>query len=67
MNDRIITNVRFIQVNQWPQIDSHLTPKLYVDNAISHWLDELSFLRLDTDEKINLNEQQSIILNYALT
>ena len=31
LNDRIITNARFIQVNQWPQIDSHLTPKIYVD------------------------------------
>ena len=32
--DRNITNARFFQVNQWPQIDSHLTPKLYVDNAV---------------------------------
>ena len=32
--DRNITNARFIQVNQLPQIDSHLTAKLYVDNAI---------------------------------
>ena len=30
LNDRNITNARFIQVNQWPQIDSHSTPKLYV-------------------------------------
>ena len=28
LNDRIITNARFIQVNQLPQIDSHLTAKL---------------------------------------
>ena len=34
LNDRNITNARFIQVNQWPQIDSDLTPKLYVDNAL---------------------------------
>ena len=33
-NDRNITNARFIQVNQWPQIHSHLTPRLYVDNAL---------------------------------
>ena len=31
LNDRNITNARFIRVNQWPQIDSHLTAKLYVD------------------------------------
>ena len=35
LNDRNITNARFIQVNQLPQIDSHLTAKLYVDNALS--------------------------------
>ena len=35
LNDRNITNARFIQVNQLPQIDSHLTAKLYVDNTIS--------------------------------
>ena len=34
LNDRNITNVRFIQVNQMPQIDFHLTAKLYVDSSI---------------------------------
>ena len=34
LNDRNLANARFIQVNQWPQIDSHLTAKLYVDTAI---------------------------------
>ena len=29
LNDRNITNARFIQVNQLPQIDSHLTAKVY--------------------------------------
>ena len=41
LNDRNITNARFIQVNQWPQIDSHLTPKIYVDIAV----DESSLVR----------------------
>ena len=50
-NDRNITNARFIQVNQLPQIDSHLTAKLYVDNAISDGVNEQSLLRLDPDEK----------------
>ena len=36
MNDRNITNARFIQVNQLPQIDSHLTAKKNVDHAISN-------------------------------
>ena len=64
LNDRNFTNARFIQVNQLPQIDSHLTAKLYVDNAISDGVNESSFLRLDTDEKM---EQDSIILNFTLT
>ena len=34
LNDTNITNARFIQVNQWPQIDSLLTTKCYVDNSI---------------------------------
>ena len=64
MNDRNITNARFIQVNQLPQIDSHLTAKLYVDNFISDAIDELSLLRLDTDEKL---KQDSRIPNSTLT
>ena len=34
LNDKIITNAKFTQVNQWPQIDSLLTAKLYVDAEI---------------------------------
>ena len=60
LNVRNITNARFIQVNQLPQIDSHLTAKLYVDNAIS----ESSLLRLDPDEKLT---QDSIFFNSTLT
>ena len=45
LNDRKITNARFIQVNQLPQIDSHLTTKLCVDSAISDAIDEPSLLR----------------------
>ena len=41
LNDRNITNARLIQVNQWSQIDSHLTAKLYVDISI----DEPSLVR----------------------
>ena len=51
LNDRNITHARFIQVNQLPQIDSHSTAKLYVDNAISDGVNESSLLRLDPDEK----------------
>ena len=54
LNDRNITNARFIQVNQLPQIDFHLTAKLYVDNAI----DEESLVRNNQDNDFN---------NYNLT
>ena len=64
LNDRNITDARFIQVNQLPQIDSHLTAKLYVDNTISDAIDETSLLRLDPDEKM---EQDSINPNSTLT
>ena len=46
LNERNITNARFIQVNQWPKIGSHLTPKLNVDNSI----DEPSLVR---NNKVN--------------
>ena len=64
LNDRNITNCRFLSVNQLPQIDSHLTAKLYVDKAISDSIDESSLLRLDPDEKL---AQDTIILNSSLT
>ena len=54
LNDRNITNAIFIQVNQLPQIESQLTAKLYVDNAI----DEESLLR---------NNQENDFNNYNLT
>ena len=56
LNDRNITNARFIQVNQWPQIDSHLTPKLYVDNAV----DESSLVRNIQDSDYNNNNLTNI-------
>ena len=64
LNDRNITNARFIQVNQLPQIDSHLTAELYVDNTVSKAIDESSLLRLDPDENL---EEHSVILNSPLT
>ena len=62
MNDRNIINARFIQVNQWPQVDSHLTPRLHVDNAI----DESSLVRIIQDNDFgnyNLTIINSITLN----
>ena len=54
LNDKIITNARYIQVIQLPQIDSHLAAKLYVDNA----KDETSLVR---------NNKGNDFGNYTLT
>ena len=62
LNDRNITNFRFIQVNQRRQINSHLTAKLYVDNSF----DEPSLVRNNqhNDFKIyNSTNINSITLN----
>ena len=56
LNDRNITNARFIQVNQWPQIDSHLTPKLYVDTEI----DQSTLVRNNQDNDSNNNDLTNI-------
>ena len=60
--DKDIDNVGWIKVNKWPRDGEHLTPKLYVDNAIH----ESSLLRLHRDEKLKLDEQDSILLDSIL-
>ena len=62
LNDRNFTNARFIQVIQLPQIDSHSTAKLYVDNS----RDEPSLVRKIQGNvffKYNLYNIKSITLN----
>ena len=49
-------------MNEWPQIDSHKTPRLYVDNAV----DESSLVRNDKDNDFgnyNITNINSITLN----
>ena len=62
LNDRNITNCRFLSVNQLPQIDSQLCPKLYVDREI----DKTSLVRNNKDNDFNnhnLTNINSITLN----
>ena len=62
LNDRNITNARFIQVNQLHQIDSHLTAKIYVDNLV----DESSLVQKNQDNDFgnySLTNINSITLN----
>ena len=54
LNDRNITNARFIQVNQHSQIDSQLRAKLYVVNSID-------------EPTLNRNTQENDFNNYNLT
>ena len=56
MNDRNITNARFIQVNQLTQLDSHSTAKLYVDTEI----DQISIVRNNQDNDFNNNNLTNI-------
>ena len=66
-NDKNLDNVRFVKVNSMPAVAEHLTAKYYVDTAISNSVDESSLLRLDANEKLELDKQDSIILNSTLT
>ena len=50
-----------------PAVRERLTPRLYVDEAVSNWLDELSLLRVDPNEELKLDEQDSLNLNSTLT
>ena len=66
-NDKNLDNVRFVKVNSMPAVGEHLTAKYYVDTAISNSVDESTLLRLDANEKLELDKQDSIILNSTLT
>ena len=66
-NDKNLDNVRFINVSSTPAVGEHLTAKYYVDHAIFHSVNESSLLRLDPYEKLNLDEQDSIVFNSTLT
>ena len=73
LNGRNITDARFIQVNQLPEIDSYLIAKLYVDNCI----DEVSLVRNIQDNDfhnynlISINsitlKTQAILANQVIT
>ena len=66
-NDKILNNVKWIKANSFPTIPEHLTAKIYVDNALFDGVKEHSLSRLHPDEKLNLDEQDSILLNSTLT
>ena len=62
LDDKKITNARFIQVNQWPHICSHVTATAYVGRSLV----ESSLVRNNRDNDFgnkNLTIINSIILN----
>ena len=60
-------NVGLIEVNRLPEYRDQLTPKYYVDIVIRNSVDESSLLRLDPDEKLNIEEQGSMLPKSTLT
>ena len=56
-NDTKRDDVRFVKINSLPAVRKHLKLKFFVDEAISHSVDESSFLRLEPNEKLKLDEQ----------
>ena len=42
--DKNLDNVRFVKVNSIPTLEGQLTPKIYVDQAISDGVDNSSFI-----------------------
>ena len=60
-------NVGLIEVNSWPKWGDQVTSKPYVDNTIGNNVVESTLLRLDTDEKWSIDEQDCIILNSTWT
>ena len=53
--DKDLDNVHSMKVNSIPSLAVQRTPKIYVDQAISDGVNESSLLRLDPDEKLELD------------
>ena len=73
LNDRNIITARFTQVNQLPQIDSHLTANPYVDNAINetsvvgnNQVNDFNIHNLTNINSITLNTQ-AVNDNHVIT
>ena len=66
LNYKNIINVGLTEVNHWPEYGDQLTSNFYSDKTIRNTVDQSSLLRLDPDEKLNLDEQDSIPLTSSL-
>ena len=66
-NDKKLDNVRFFKVIRLPAVRKHLTANFHADEAIFRSVDESSLLRLDPNENLKVDEQDSINLNSNLS
>ena len=66
-NDKNFDNVRFVKVNSMPAVREHLTSKHYVDQVIFQNLDDSPLIRLDSNQRLELDEQDSVVLNSIST
>ena len=67
-NDKNLDKVHSIKVSSFSALEEQLTPKTYVDQAISEGIDDSSsLLRLDPNEKLKLDERGFILLISTLT
>ena len=67
LNGKNLKNVRFIKVNSIPTLEEQVTPKTYVDQALSDVVEKSSSLRLDHNQKLKLDEQDFIVVKSSLT
>ena len=58
-NYKILEIVR-VEANSVPAVREHLTPNLFVDDAISHSVDETTLVRIDRNNQFNNNSLSNI-------
>ena len=66
MNYKNINNIELIEINREPEYGDQVTSNSYVHDNIRNSVVESTLLRLDPDEKLDLDEQDSIIPNSTL-
>ena len=66
-NNKNVDNPKFVKVTSYPAVGGHLTSKYYLDEALFKSVDESSLSRLDPNEVLKLDEQDSIFLNSTST
>ena len=66
-NNNSLDCVRFVEDTSYPTLREHLTAKCFVDKVIINSVDEPSLVRLDPEEKLKKEKQNSTMLISILT